>query len=85
MTIDAYQPFSTAPRDGTPIELLALDSKGQVEARVIMCWDVNATNGMFPGVAGFWVTPDWPGPQSFTWNDRDPDGAPTHWRPVRKN
>lgn len=75
-----FQPIGTAPRDGSLIDLAAFDNKGQIEVSVAMRWQADATNGMFPGVVGFWVTPDWPASSSYTWNEADPDAAPTHWR-----
>lgn len=80
-----YLPISTAPRGGTLVKLAAFDAKGQLEVSVKMCWQADARNPLFPGIVGFWVTPDFPGPHSFTWNESDPDAAPTHWQPVRTN
>jgi len=80
-----FLPINTAPRDGTVIEVAAFDSKGQLEASADMRWRDDTTNGLFSGVVGFWITPDWPGSDSLTWNESDPDAAPTHWRPVRTN
>nr|WP_295828262.1 hypothetical protein [uncultured Azospirillum sp.] len=84
-TPDDFLPISTAPRDGTLVKLAAFDAKGRLDASVKMRWKADARNPLFPGVVGFWVTPDFPGPHSFTWNESDPDAAPTHWRPVRTN
>ncbi|WP_376959679.1 hypothetical protein ABNQ39_07150 [Azospirillum sp. A26] len=80
-----FLPIHTAPRDGTLVKLAAFDAKGQLDASVEMRWQADAKNALFPGITGFWVTPDFPGPHSFTWNESDPDAAPTHWRPVRTN
>jgi hypothetical protein len=80
-----FLPIHTAPRDGTLVKLAAFDAKGQLDVSVEMRWQADAKNALFPGVVGFWITPDFPGPHSFTWNESDPDAGPTHWRPVRTN
>ncbi|RJF81671.1 hypothetical protein D3877_16240 [Azospirillum cavernae] len=83
-TVD-FLPIHTAPRDSTVIELAAFDSNGRPDMVIEMRWQADAENALFPGIVGFWVTPDHPGPHSLTWNESDPAGAPTHWRPARTN
>lgn len=74
-----WQDISTAPRDGREVELTWMDD-GDPQERFIMRWDATATNTILPsGVVGLWVAPDGP----LTWSEHNPDGAPTHWRPVR--
>lgn len=70
-----WQCISSAPRDGSPVELTWFD--GGEPAEIWTCqWAPLMANGLFPGKVGFWVTPD----GSMTWGEHDPDGAPTHWR-----
>lgn len=69
-----WNDISTAPRDGTEVELTWIDDNGPNEIWP-MKWDPDFRNGLFPDVVGFWVTPD----ESLSWNERG-DGGPTHWR-----
>lgn len=72
-----WQDISTAPKDGTLIELTWMEN-GRPQEIWPMQWAHIQKNGFFPGKVGMWTAPD----GSCTWNDEDPDGAPTHWRPV---
>lgn len=72
-----WQPIETAPRDGTLIRLTWMDG-GEPQDQMTMRYSPIQRNGLFPGVVGMWVAPD----ASMTWNEADPDGAPTHWRPL---
>jgi len=74
-----WQTMKNAPRDGTLVELTWFE-KGVPQEIVTMRWDPKMRNGLFPGVVGFWVSPE----VSFTWNETNKDGAPTHWRHVRR-
>lgn len=66
-----WHPISTAPRDGTIIDLTGPD--GEVWP---MSWSVFA--GMNQGI---WAMRGrLSGALLSTWDERDPDGAPTHWR-----
>lgn len=72
-----WQPIDTAPKDGTVIELTALDDGVPFEIWP-MLWSATQRNGLFPGRVGMWVMSD----GSLTWN-ADLDGCgPTHWRPA---
>lgn len=72
-----WQPIETAPKDGKVIELTWMDG-GKPQEIWPMQWGHIQKNGLFPGKTGFWIIPD----GSMTWNDDDPDGAPTHWREI---
>lgn len=71
-----WQDIATAPKDGTLLELTALDERG-VEFEIWpMQWMAVQRNGLFPGAVGMWTTPD----GAFTWNGSPDDCGPTHWR-----
>jgi hypothetical protein len=73
-----WQTIESAPKDGTIIEIgWKFPENERMQEWFTMQWGTIKKNGLFPGVVGMWVSPD----GSFTWNDQDPDGAPTHWRP----
>lgn len=72
-----WLPIETAPKDGTVIELTWMEG-GKAQEIWPLQWGHIQKNGLFPGTVGMWVTPD----GSITWNADDPDGAPTHWRPL---
>lgn len=74
-----WRPIDTAPRDGTLIEITALEDDGTPFEIWPMRWDAELRNGLFPGAVGFWAAPD----RSITWNE-DSFGGPTHWRPLPK-
>lgn len=73
-----WQPIETAPKDGTVIELTALDNGVPFEIWP-MRWGHIQRNGLFPGTVGMWVTQ-----RGFlmTWNGAPNEGGPTHWRPL---
>lgn len=71
-----WQPIETAPKDGTVIELTWFGQNGEPEEIWPMRWGHIQRNGLFPDSVGMWVMPN----GEATWNDADPDGAPTHWR-----
>ena len=64
------EPISTAHRTGLSITVGDPDC-----GEFIMHWDPKATNGLLPGVMGFWVALD----GSFTWSEHAGAG-PTYWR-----
>ena len=67
-----WQPISTAPRDGTKVEL-ADEAWGEVWS---MRWEVfRGSRG-----AGIWVMWGFTGSLLATWPEGD--GGPTHWRPI---
>ncbi|MCW5615877.1 MAG: hypothetical protein KIT32_12210 [Rhodocyclaceae bacterium] len=66
-----WQPFRTAPRDGTIVELRS-DDEGPFE----MYWDPSAVNPLVGMEPGLWVLRG----GGMTWCDRAPRGAPTEWR-----
>lgn len=75
MTLD-WQPLDSAPRDGTLIDITAIDDDGEVFEIHPMVWDPSAKNAIFaPGMVGMWVAPG----GEYTW--REGEGGPTHWRP----
>lgn len=73
-----WQPISTAPKDGTLIEITALEDDGTVFEIWPMQWMAIQRNGLFPGAVGMWTTPD----GGITWNGAPDDCGPTHWRPL---
>lgn len=75
---DGWETMETAPKDGSIVELTWMED-GVPQEIWVMRWDADRCNGMFPGRVGFWTTTD----GNLTWNDDDPDGAPTHWRRPR--
>lgn len=73
-----WQPIETAPRDGTIIEITALEDDGEAFEVWPMRWCHLQRNEVFaPGMVGMWRYPSEDGP---TW--REGDGGPTHRRPV---
>jgi len=72
-----WRSIETAPKDGTVIELTWLGSNGEPQEIWPMQWCHIQRNGLFPGKTGMWTMPN----GGATWNDDDPEGAPTHWRP----
>lgn len=72
---EGWQTIDTAPKDGTVIELTWME-KGNAQEIWPLQWAHIQRNGFFPGKVGMWTSPD----GSMTWNDDNPDGAPTHWR-----
>lgn len=62
---DDWQPLTTAPRDGTEIELTSPSGE---------TWPMRWTGRVWimrSAISGTILT---------TWCEKDPDGAPTHWR-----
>lgn len=72
-----WKTIESAPKDGTIIILTWLDDN-KPQDQFAMQWAHIQRNGLFPGKVSMWTTPN----GSFTWNDDDPAGAPTHWIPV---
>lgn len=69
---DSWQPISTAPRDGTEVELTLDPVDGELFK---MRWfDKAQVWAMQSKLSGALLC---------TWSEADPDGAPTHWRPVQ--
>ncbi len=69
---DGWQPISTAPRDGTWIEVTAND-----EPIHKMCWNRFAGNELVQDGKGIW----WG--HGFTWSEEKGFG-PTRWRPGQR-
>lgn len=71
-----WQPISTAPRDGTVVDLTAEDDDGVPWQ---MQWDAAFVNHLVSPLPGVWITPD----GAFTWSEAEPEFGPTRWRPLR--
>jgi len=72
-----WRTIESAPRDGRIVYLTWMEG-GVPQEIWPMQWGHIQKNGLFPGVTGMWIAPD----GSVTWNEADPAGAPTHWRPT---
>lgn len=73
-----WHPISTAPRDGTVVDLTWMED-GQPQEVWPMCWSLFAGAGMKN--KGIWVMrSSLSGGVLCTWAEEDPDCAPTHWR-----
>lgn len=66
-----WRPITTAPRDGTPIEVFA-----EGIASAVMHWNPKLVSPITE-TPGCWVEIDGP----YTWSEGD-DYGPTHWRPA---
>ena len=73
-----WQTIDSAPRNGTIVDLTWMEN-GRPQEIWPMQWGHIQRNGLFPDVVGMWVAPG----GGVTWNEADPEGAPTHWRPHR--
>jgi hypothetical protein len=74
-----WERLETAPRDGSVIELTAIEDDGSLFEIHPMQWGHIQQNGIFaPGIIGMWVAPG----GEYTW--REGEGGPTHWRPYRR-
>ena len=67
-----YRDISSAPRDGTPIEVTDHET-----CTAVMRWNKVGSNWLVSEQPGIWEAPD----GSFTWCE-DQGFGPTHWRPV---
>jgi hypothetical protein len=77
-----WDDISTAPRDGTEIELTWFDN-GKPAEIYPMRWNQFAENPLFQEGKGIWAMHSHTtGELIMTWTESDPDGAPTHWRPI---
>lgn len=76
-----WQPMDTAPRDGSIIELTAIEADGTLFEIHPMQWAHIQMNGLFPGKVGMWTAPG----GEYTWNDDGRGGGPTHWRAPAHN
>ncbi len=73
---EGWLELATAPRDGSTIQVTALEANGEPFEIHTMQWSHIAKNEVFaPGMIGMWIHPS----GSYTW--REGDGGPTHWRP----
>ncbi|MEN6621463.1 MAG: hypothetical protein ABFD50_07950 [Smithella sp.] len=70
-----WRPISEAPKDGSLIQLTWMEN-GKPQEIYTMQWGHIQKNGLYPGVVGMWVDPG----GNFTWNESNPEGAPTHFR-----
>ena len=69
-----WRPYDTVPKDGRAILLWAADAGGPF----LMRWHPEDSNPLVSTRKGIWVLEG----GGMTWCDEDPDGAPTHWRPL---
>lgn len=74
-----WMPIETAPKDGTVIDLTALEEDGSTFEIHPMQWAHIQRNALFPRQVGMWTSPS----GEYTWNGTPDDGGPTHWRPYR--
>lgn len=75
-----WQPISTAPRDGSEVELTWMDD-GKPQEIYPMRWNRFAENPLFQDGKGIWAMHSRTTNEIYlTWTESDPDGAPTHWR-----
>lgn len=76
-----WQPISTAPKDGTIIQLAwfggGIIKELHAEELHAMKWGSTQRNSLFPDKVGMWVSPKY----ELTWCD-DGEGGPTHWMPL---
>lgn len=71
-----WQDISDAPRDGSVVEITAIEDDGAVFEIHRMQWGHVQRNALFaPGQVGMWVDPG----GNYTW--REGEGGPTHFRP----
>jgi len=78
---DDWRPIDTAPKDGAPVMLTAIEDDGELFEIHLMQWAHIQRNGLFPGAVGMWTAPH----GGYTWNDDGMGGGPTHWRPAWRN
>lgn len=72
-----WRPISTAPRDGTEVDLTWMED-GQPQEIFPMRWQI-FRNG---GGKGIWAMQSKvSGALLCTWTEDDPSEGPTHWRP----
>lgn len=77
-----WQPIATAPRDGTEIELTWMENDRPQEIYP-MRWNRFAGNKLVQDEKGIWAMHSRTnGALLSTWCEQNPDGAPTHWRPL---
>lgn len=75
-----WHPISTAPRDGTVVDLTWMED-GHPQEIFSMCWNQFAGNPLVQSGKGIWAMHSRvSGRILATWCEQDPDGAPTHWR-----
>jgi hypothetical protein len=81
MEMNNWKPIETAPKDGTLIEITALQANGEPFEIWPMQWGHIQQNGLFPDQVGMWVTPD----GAATWvPGSEEQGGPTHWRSIKR-
>lgn len=77
-----WQPIDTAPRDGTEIELTWMEN-GKPQEIYPMRWNAFASNNLVQDGKGIWAMHSRiNNALLMTWCEQNPDGAPTHWRPI---
>jgi hypothetical protein len=77
-----WQLIETAPRDGTEIELTWMEN-GRPQEIYPMRWNFFAGNKLVQDHKGIWALHNRDNNAIMaTWSEQDPDGAPTHWRPI---
>jgi hypothetical protein len=77
-----WQPIETAPRDGRLVELTWMENDKPQEIYP-MCWNLFAENKIVQDGKGLWAMHNQnTGQIMATWTEADPEGGPTHWRPI---
>jgi len=80
--MDGWKPIKTAPRDGTKVSLTWMEGGKPQEVFHGFQWNPFASNNLVQDEKGMWAIHGRDGALLMTWYEKDPDGAPTHWKPL---